>query len=111
MATERPAKAKRILVVEDELMIRMLLEGHAWRPRLRHRCRSRAHRRGVGSDEEGRLRPCDPRRQSQRPARLAGRRCPRRPRHTILLCHGLWRVARALSRPADAEKAVPQGWA
>ena len=26
MATERPAKAKRILVVEDELMIRMLLE-------------------------------------------------------------------------------------
>jgi CheY-like chemotaxis protein len=35
MATERPAKAKRILVVEDELMIRLLLEdmlgdlGHA----------------------------------------------------------------------------------
>ena len=26
MATERPAKAKRILVVEDEPMIRMLLE-------------------------------------------------------------------------------------
>src|SRR5258707_13036283 len=26
MATKRPAKAKRILVVEDELMIRMLLE-------------------------------------------------------------------------------------
>ena len=26
MATERPAKAKRILVAEDELMIRMLLE-------------------------------------------------------------------------------------
>ena len=26
MATERPAKAKRILVIEDEPMIRMLLE-------------------------------------------------------------------------------------
>ncbi len=66
MATETSAtQAKRILVVEDEPMIRM----------------------------------------------LAGCRCPRYPRHAVRLCHGLWPAARALSRPADAKEAVPNGWA
>ena len=98
MATEaQPAtQAKRILVVEDELMIRMLLED--MRSELGHRRRrSRRHRRGVGSDEERRLRPCDPSRRSLGPARLAGCRCPRSPRHAVRFCHGLWRGARALS--------------
>ena len=40
MATERPAKAKRILVVEDEPMIRMLLEDMLGE-RLHHRRRPR----------------------------------------------------------------------
>src|SRR6266481_3704037 len=81
--------------------------GHARRARLHRRRRSRAHRRGVGSDEEYRLRRCDPRRQSQRRAHLAGCRCPRCPRHAVRLCHGLWRAAQALSRPADPAEAVP----
>ena len=54
---------------------------------------------------------CDPRRQSQRPARLACCRCPCCPGLAVGLCHGLWRAARALSRPADAQEAVPDGWA
>ena len=43
--------------------------------------------------------------------RLAGCRCPRCPRHAVRFCHGLWRGARALSGPADADEAVPNGWA
>src|SRR5260221_14647114 len=56
-------------------------------------------------------RPCDPRRRSQRPARLAGCRCPRYPRPTVRLCHGLWQRARALSGSADADEAVSDRWA
>ena len=110
MATERPAKAKRILVAEDEPMIRMLLEDMLGE--LGYTVAAEA----AGIEEaleatERRLRPWDPRRRSQRPARLAGCRCPRYPRHALRLCHGLWRGARALSGPADADEAVPHGWA
>src|SRR5262249_33183421 len=48
----------------------------------------------------------------RRRARLAGGRCPRRPRQAVRLCHRLWRTrpTRTLSRPADAQEAVSDGW-
>ena len=62
MATEAQpaAQAKRILVVEDEVMIRMLLEDMLGE--LGYTVAAEAARidRGVGSDEEHRVRPCDP---------------------------------------------------
>jgi CheY-like chemotaxis protein len=109
MATERPAmQAKRILVVEDELIIRMLLEdmlgelGYAVAAEARI---DEALEATKNADFD--LAILDANLNGQ----AAGCRCPRRPRHTVPLCHGLWRAARALLRPADAEEAVPDGWA
>ena len=101
-------QAKRILVVEDEVMIAMLLEDMLGE--LGYTVAAEAARIDEALEVTKReFRPCDPRRRSQRPARLAGCRCPRCPRHAIRLCHGLWRAARVLSRPADADEAHPSG--
>jgi CheY-like chemotaxis protein len=79
MATERPAKAKRILVVQDEPMIRMLLEDMLSELGYTVAAEAAGIEEALEATKERRLRPCDPRRRSQGPARLAGCRCPRLP--------------------------------
>ncbi len=97
MATERPAKAKRILVVEDEPMIRMLLEDMLGE--LGYTVAAEAARieealeATKNADFDLAILDAD----------LNGQ--------PVRLCHGLWRRARALSGPADADEAVPDGWA
>jgi DNA-binding NarL/FixJ family response regulator len=111
MATERPAtQAKRILVVEDEPMIRMLLEDMLGE--LGYTVAAEAARieealeATKNADFDLAILDAD-----LNGPRFAGRRCPRYPRHAVRFCHGLWRGAWALSGPADADEAVPHGWA
>src|SRR6266403_6369316 len=112
MATERPAtQAKRILVVEDEPVIRMLLEDMLGE--LGYTVAAEAARieealeATKNADFDLAILDAD---LNGQPA-LAGCRCPRYPRHAVRLCHGLRRGARAPSGPADADEAVPNGWA
>jgi DNA-binding LytR/AlgR family response regulator len=111
MATERPAKAKRILVVEDEPMIRMLLEDML--SELGYTVAAEAA--GIeealeatkNADFDLAILDAD---LKGRPA-LPVADALVYPRHAVRFCHGLWRGARALSGPADADEAVPNGWA
>ena len=111
MATERPAKAKRILVVEDEPMIRMLLEDMLGELGYTVAAEAAGIEEALeatkNADFDLAILDADLNGQP----RLAGCPSPRYPRHALRLCHGLWRGARALSGPADADEAVPHGWA
>ena len=82
MATEaQPAtQAKRILVVEDEVMIRMLLEDMLGE--LGYTVAAEAAR----IDEALGTTPIST------ASLLAGCRCPRCPRHAVRVCDGLWRA-------------------
>ena len=98
----KTAAGKRVLVVEDEMMIRMLLEGML--ADLGHTVagRSRPHRRGDDAGQTGRIRHRHARRQSQRPADYAGGRNSGRARPAVRLRQRLWPARRAgsLSRPS-----------
>src|SRR5437660_5259985 len=105
MATERPAtQAKRVLVVEDEPMIRMLLEDMLGE--LGYTVAAEAARieealeATKNADFDLAILDADLNGQPSSPVADA-----------VRLCHGLWRAARALSGPADADEAVPDGWA
>ena len=102
MATERPAKAKRILIVEDEPMIRMLLEDML--SELGYTVAAEAA--GIeealeatkNADFDLAILDADLKGQPALPVAQA----LVYPRHAVRFCHGLWRGARALSGPADA---------
>jgi len=106
MATERPAKGKRILVVEDEPMIRMLLEDML--SELGYTVAAEAA--GIeealeatkNADFDLAILDADLKGQPALPVADA----LVYPRHAVR-----FRGARALSGPADADEAVPNGWA
>ena len=97
MATERPAKAKRILVVEDELMIRMLLED------MLSELGNTVAAEAAGIEEaleatknaDFDLAILDADLKGQPALPVADVLVY--PRHAVRFCHGLWRGARALS--------------
>ena len=104
MATEaQPAKQAKLLVVEDDVLIRTLLADM-----LGEIGYTVAVEAGSVDEalEENRLRSCHPRRQSRRPVRLTGCRRPRRPRHRVRLRHRLRPRVVRLSRSADAKKTI-----
>ena len=109
MATERPAKAKRILVVEDEPMIRMLLEDMLGE--LGYTVAAEA----AGIEEALEATKNADFDLGILDADLNGP--PALPVADALVTRGTpfvfatWRGARALSGPADADEVVPQGWA
>ena len=107
-----PAPAKRrVLVVEDEMLIGMLLEdmltdlGHevaAIVPRLKD---------ALAAVDKRNLRSRDPRRASAWRKRISGRRSADRQGHPVRVRHRLRRTRPAgeLSRPPGAAEAVRQG--
>ena len=110
MATERPAKAKRILVVEDEPMIRMLLEDMLGELGYTVAAEAAGIEEALeatkNADFDLGILDADLNGQPALPVAK-----PSLPAARRSFCHGLWRGARALSGPADADEAVPHGWA
>ena len=110
MATERPAKAKRILVVEDEPMIRMLLEDMLGELGYTVAAEAAGIEEALeatkNADFDLAILDADLNGQPALPVADA-----LVTRGTPFVCHGLWRGARALSGLADADEAVPHGWA
>jgi len=106
MATERPAKAKRILVVEDEPMIRMLLEdmlgelGYTVAAEAAGIEEALEATKNADFDVAMLDANLDGEPASPVADALVGRGTP------VRLCHGLWRAAQALSRPTDPAEAV-----
>jgi CheY-like chemotaxis protein len=112
MATERPAtQVKRILVVEDEPMIRMLLEDMLGE--LGYTIAAEAARieealvATKNADFDLAILDADLNGQPASP--VADALVTRGT--AVRLCHGLWQRARALSGPADADEAVSDRWA
>ena len=80
MATEaQPAKQAKLLVVEDDALIRALLADMLSEIGYTVAAEVASIDEALEATRKTVLRSCDPRRRSQRPVRLAGRRCPRRP--------------------------------
>jgi len=104
-------QAKRILVVEDEPMIRMLLEDMLGE--LGYTIAAEAARieeaLEATKNADFDLAILDANLNGQPASPVADALVT--PRHAVRLCHGLWRGAQALSRPADVDEAVPDGWA
>src|SRR5437660_11435818 len=112
MPTERPAtQAKRILVVEDEPVIRMLLEDMLGE--LGYTVAAEAARieealeATKNADFDLAILDADLNGQPASPVAdaLVARGTP------FVFATGYGEAARALSRAADAEEAVPDGWA
>src|SRR6187431_2229709 len=96
--------AKRILVVEDEPMIRMLLEDMLGE--LGYTVAAEAARieeaLEATKNADFDLAILDANLNGQPASPVADALVT--PRHAVRLCHGLWRGAQALSRPADVDE-------
>src|SRR6476646_1506477 len=110
MATERPAKAKRILVVEDEPMIRMLLEDMLGELGYTVAAEAAGIEEALeatkNADFDLAILDADLKGQPALPVADA----LVYPRHAVRFCHGYGEVPEPYrGRPAD--EAVPNGWA